>query len=154
MMAVVAALNLPTVLAGYGDKIPMAALAARAHEVDGCVLADDPTILAATNLLTRDLEQGCPLIVDVTGLTYGPDQELLADGRSVVRWHNQRYQSHLVRYLTSGSAVILGRPDTALTRASYLEITKGDILHRQPGIVRRTPDGLKLQAEIVLFKVP
>ncbi|KHK99470.1 hypothetical protein LK09_02145 [Microbacterium mangrovi] len=154
MMAVVAALNVPIVWAGYGDKIPMAALTAKAHQVKGCVLSDDPTILAATSMLTRNLEQGCPLIVDITGLTYGPDREVKADGTVVPRWLNERYQAHLVRYFTSEPAVILGRPGTALSKKSYLEITKGTILHHQPGIVRATPDGVKLHAEIVLVKMP
>ncbi|KHK99469.1 hypothetical protein LK09_02140 [Microbacterium mangrovi] len=129
------ALNAPTVLHGTGREVPAPRLTAEVQAVDGCVIADDPTLLAVTDVLSRDLRAGCPLWPDVTGYTYGPAQELRANGQIVPRVSNAKWQRTVVRYLTSGSAVILGRPDTGLSKASYRIVTDGEVLHSPDGVV-------------------
>jgi hypothetical protein len=115
--------------------VPAPRLTAEVQAVNGCVIADDPTLLAVTDVLSRDLRAGCPVWPDVTGYTYGPARELSADGQIVPRPHNATWQRTVVRYLTSGSAVILGRPDTGLSATSYRTITDGEVLHSPDGVV-------------------
>jgi hypothetical protein len=135
------AVNLPMVWHGSGREAPAPMLTAEAQEVTGCVIADDPTFLAVTDVLSRDLRAGCPLWPDVTGYTYGPAQELRADGQTVPRTQNATWQRTVVRYLTSGSAVILGRPDTGLSAASHRTVVDGEVVHSPDGVllVIRTP---------------
>ena len=43
-----------------------------------CVAADSAAALVVADVLTRDLRDGCPVVVDVTGLTYDQDRGDLA----------------------------------------------------------------------------
>lgn len=131
---VLVAVNVPAVLRGSGKEVPAPRLTAEVQSVHGCVLADDPTLLAVTDVLSRDLRAGCRVWPDVTGYTYGPAQELRTDGQIVPRERNVRWQRTVVRYLTSGSAVLLGRPDTGLSASSYRTVTAGEVV--------RSPDGV------------
>lgn len=76
-----------------------------------CVTSDAPAVLALTNSLTRDLENGCHLLYDVTGTIYGIDSGANPYHRSATsrRLRSALYQSELRRYLESGSTIILTR---------------------------------------------
>ncbi|HEU0257030.1 MAG TPA: hypothetical protein VFQ96_04240 [Microbacteriaceae bacterium] len=118
---------LPAELRGAQPAPPARGLQAAAASVDGCVLADDPTILAVMNVLSRDLKAGCPLWPDVTGWTYDADK-VTEDGVAVARAKNAVWQKAAVDYLLSGSAVIQYRAGTGLDAASAAEIRRGRVL--------------------------
>jgi hypothetical protein len=98
---------------------------ARLHEAAAesrCVTADAPAALIQMDLLSRDLERGCPLRIDVTGTTYDTAAQWLATGDPVPRRSNRPWQRELLGYVLSGDAtiLILGdgdglAPDTART---------------------------------------
>jgi 4-amino-4-deoxy-L-arabinose transferase-like glycosyltransferase len=74
----------------------------------GCVRADSVAALAEANVLSRDLDRGCPVTVDLTGLTYDQPGARLADGRpgacrrGVVVW-----LGYLRHYVAGPGAVLL-----------------------------------------------
>ncbi|GAA2753882.1 hypothetical protein [Amnibacterium kyonggiense] len=116
---------------------PGAALRAAAARIPGCIVADDPTILLVMDVLTRDLDRGCPLRPDVSGYSYGPDAVRVA-GVPLARTGNARYQAGVVRYLRSGDAVIRVRSATRLNAASVAEVDRGPVLFRSGRYVIRS----------------
>jgi alpha-1,2-mannosyltransferase len=76
---------------------------------DRCVQSDSPGALALAGVLTRDLEWHCGTRIDVSGPTYNTEAEVSANGRSVPRIHNLRWQRDLMSYLMSGQAAIVTR---------------------------------------------
>ena len=78
-----------------------------------CVAADSAAALVAADVLTRDLRNGCPLVVDVTGLTYDQDRGDLGPGPTPTeRRRDLEWQRQIGRYFdaparscsTSGAA--------------------------------------------------
>ena len=86
--------------------------------------------LIGLNALDRNLANGCPNWVDVTGRTYAPDMDVRGeDGRRVARMANARWQRALRDYLLSGDAVIIMRArDAGISAATWDEIVAGGIL--------------------------
>jgi alpha-1,2-mannosyltransferase len=87
-----------------------------------CVTADSPVALVQMDLLTRDLERGCRVWIDVTGLTYDTAGVGKPDGEPVSRRRNHLWQRALMGYLLSGNATVVVRsggdgfaPDSART---------------------------------------
>jgi hypothetical protein len=112
-------------------------VAAAAH-TRGCVLSDDPTALAAMNVLSHDLsDPRCVVWPDVTGWTY--DRDLVkAGGTAISRPSNDVWQDDAVRYLEAGRAVLLARHDTGLGRESRRIIERGRVIARSGPFVLRT----------------
>lgn len=75
---------------------------------DGCVRADSPGVLAVLDVLSRDLERGCELPVDLSGYAYDHGARDAA-GEPVPRRRNLAWQEEALRYLTSGSSAVLVR---------------------------------------------
>jgi alpha-1,2-mannosyltransferase len=76
-----------------------------------CATSDSPDALLLTDLYSRDLQRGCRVPVDLSGLTYGRDAlPLRRDGTSVPRSQNTRWQGDLLSYLLSGQSIFLLRP--------------------------------------------
>ncbi|MEV8177404.1 phospholipid carrier-dependent glycosyltransferase [Cellulosimicrobium funkei] len=75
---------------------------------DGCVRADSPGVLAVLDVLSRDLERGCELPVDLSGYSYDHGARDAA-GEPVPRRRNLAWQEEALRYLTSGSSAVLVR---------------------------------------------
>jgi hypothetical protein len=96
-----------TALAMFGARYPGDRLAAFVP-AEGCVRADDPGALIQLNVLTRDLRRGCEVPVDFTGLTYYQPIRR-ADGSTVPRSRDRRWQRRARSYLTSGAATVLVR---------------------------------------------
>jgi hypothetical protein len=76
-----------------------------------CVASDSAGMLIATNVMTRDLQRGCPVIFDVDGSVYS-----VAAGSNPLHLtsHQRRhlstaYQDMLADYFESSDAVILHR---------------------------------------------
>lgn len=110
-----------------------------------CVTADRPDLLILLDALGRDLRRDCPVLVDVTGLTY--DTERGASTSHVQRRHNQAWQHTLRAYLLSGGTALLGRPGgdglsprtlRVLRGLPVLEQGEGYRLYAVPASQRRT----------------
>jgi len=108
VIAAAATLRLLTAGNTFVVPFPSAQLTAAASDVR-CLITDEPTGQIMTNTLSRGLRDGCPNWVDITGRTYGPDKLVASDGKFVPRAENPRWQRDLVKYLTSGNAVMLTR---------------------------------------------
>jgi len=87
---------------------PPSARAAKLVGALRCVRADSSAALIETNSLTRDLRHGCPLALDVTGVTYDVDSSQLHDGRpSVGRRADPAWQRFVGSYVTGADAFIV-----------------------------------------------
>jgi alpha-1,2-mannosyltransferase len=90
-----------------GRRLPTA----RVAEVVGaarCVRADSSAALVETNWLSRDLRRGCPLAVDVTGVTYDMDSSQLRDGRpGAGRRADAAWQRFLGGYVTGADVFLV-----------------------------------------------
>ncbi|MGN6475436.1 MAG: ArnT family glycosyltransferase [Mycobacteriales bacterium] len=98
----------------------------------GCTTSDTPEALIDMNRLSRDLRQGCPLPVDVTGITY----DRLAG--TTHRRLNLPWQRYLVTYLRSGSSFVVAR-------GKYDEIAPAFRLDLDSRVPIATADHLKLR---------
>lgn len=85
-----------------------------------CVTADASAMLIAANVLARDLRRGCPVIVDVTGLTYDQDNGDLPEGPTRrARLRDAEWQRQIRAYLAAGNATIVqGKNPSALSPAT------------------------------------
>jgi alpha-1,2-mannosyltransferase len=128
VLLAVLALNVPVdVTKRVSQWVPTTALRPAAQKVQGCITTDDPHILAALDVLSRDLERGCPLWPDVTGYTYDRDSYEVA-GQEVPRKQNPRWQRDVAAYLLSGQAVIVHRGGTGLSPETSRLVRSGPIL--------------------------
>ncbi len=101
-----------------------------------CVTSDSPMLLIRMNVLSRDLERGCEVWVDVSGTVLGPDRMSAGkDGRAVPPQGNQRWQRDVTRYLLSGDATMVVRPQTGLDAASWRLIKAHGVLAASGNIV-------------------
>lgn len=76
----------------------------RVLNVPGCVTFDTPSPALSLGLVGRDLDRGCPLVVDLGGVG---DQLSARAGTS--RSHNPAWQRFTLHYLRSGHIAILYR---------------------------------------------
>ncbi|MBD7981310.1 ArnT family glycosyltransferase [Oerskovia merdavium] len=120
---------------------PAAELRAALPE-EGCVQADSPALLALTDVLSRGLDRGCELPVDLSGYAYDVGARDAA-GQAVPRDRNAAWQREALRYLTSGSATLMVRSvgngfDESTLRT--LDETTTTVLERR-GVRVLVPDG-------------
>jgi hypothetical protein len=128
VLIAVLALNLPIDLTKRTSQwVPTTVLRPAAQKVQGCVMTDDPQILAALDVLSRNLDRGCPLWPDVTGYTYDRDSVKIA-GKEVPRIENRVWQRDVARYLLSGQAVIVHRAGTQLAPSVNRLVRSGPVL--------------------------
>ncbi|GAA2752016.1 hypothetical protein [Amnibacterium kyonggiense] len=119
-----------------GETVPASVVAA-VGRTSGCVVTDDPTLLAITGVLSRDLaDPDCPVRPDVTGWTYDADR---APVPGVPRKANARWQRDVLGYLLSGRTVIVVRPATGLSSASRARLAELPVVHATgPWVLRAT----------------
>ena len=98
-----------------------------------CLITDSPVALIQLNALSRNLANGCPHWVDVTGRTYGVDAP--PSDRFLSRSTTPRWQRDLRRYLLSGDAVIVVRPGTGYSRATRRAIARHRVLGTADGYI-------------------
>jgi len=111
-------LAVPSLVRPNGSHLPTA-IPAVAAGLPGCVTADDPTVLILADVLTRDLERGCRVWVDVSGLAYDRAGVRPADGQAPSpRADNAGWQQQVMGYLSSGDATMVVRRATGLSAAS------------------------------------
>lgn len=114
------------------QTVPLAPVAAAAQRLQGCVRSDDPGLLAAIGVLSRDLARGCELWPDVTGWTYE------YDGFPVVsedRPSSAIWQGFVSRYLLGGEAVIVDREGTGLSEETERRLDRLPVLGRSGDLV-------------------
>ncbi|MCU1473308.1 hypothetical protein [Amnibacterium sp.] len=128
LLVAVAALNLRAVgIAQPSAPIPVSVLRPAALRVPGCVMADDQQILAALDVLSRDLARGCRLWPDVTGYTMDRDA-VRVRGTPLPRREDEVWQQDVTRYLLSGDAVVVHRAATDLDPDSSRLVRAGRVL--------------------------
>ncbi|WP_156043642.1 glycosyltransferase 87 family protein [Cellulomonas sp. URHE0023] len=142
-LAVLGCVSLGLVMGAFRESplvdFPADAMAARLPA--GCVQADAPAALALLDVLSRDLDHGCDVAVDLSGQTFDAGHTDRS-GAPVARIDNRPWQLDARTYLTSGDAMVLAR-----TRGNYFDPETLAVLHRWPvavdvrGIQLRLPPG-------------
>ena len=135
-LAVLALYGAPTTLATPGLAFPGRALQAAAAPVPGCVTADDPTTLIEMNVVSRNLDRGCPLVVDLGGWTYEHPPPLRR-----ARASYPAFQEHALGYLSSGGAALSSRftARSGFSRATARTVRSWPVIHRIGRYVLRRP---------------
>jgi alpha-1,2-mannosyltransferase len=110
-------LELPTQTGAFGSPLDAHGLRA-ALSPARCVATDIPSTLAISDSLTRGLDMGCPVPVDLTGALYGRFREAAPDGRAMPRRQNSAWQAYLRNYLLSADAQVLVNPAKSLLDGS------------------------------------
>ncbi|MFP5282596.1 MAG: hypothetical protein ACLGIF_03995, partial [Actinomycetes bacterium] len=120
--------------AEYGERFPVRALTAAVGPLPGCITADDPSVLIAMNVLTRNLRRGCPLVLDLGGYTYDYRPPL-------PRERDPRWQQMFVDHMGSGTATIKVRYHTGfgLARATAREYRRWPTLLEVEGYELKQP---------------
>jgi alpha-1,2-mannosyltransferase len=95
----------------------------------GCVQADAPAALALLDVLSRNLDDGCEVAIDLSGQTYDIGQ-VDGAGVPVERIDNRQWQQEARRYLMSGDAMVLAR-----TRGNYFDDATLTVLDEWPTVV-------------------
>jgi alpha-1,2-mannosyltransferase len=102
-----------------------------------CVAGDSAAALVVADVLSRDLRDGCPVVVDVTGLTYDQDRGDLTSGPTpAARRRDREWQRSVDRYLTGANAVLLdqwrsdGLDARVLTRLEHRDLELGSPAYR------------------------
>lgn len=91
-----------------------------------CVTADSPTLLIETGTLSRDLDNGCPLMLDPTGTSYDTDPGLPRSRRN-----QPEYQHAMAAYYGGSGAALFMRlssdafdPQTMATIRGQLNVAR------------------------------
>ncbi|HET9647156.1 MAG TPA: hypothetical protein VFP34_02875 [Microlunatus sp.] len=100
-LAALVVLAMPFTQLKVGARLPVASLAAVVDGRPGCVTADDPTILVDFGVFDRNIERGCPVVVDLTGYSYH-----LTPGVDLPRTRNVVFQDFALDYLSSGEVAL------------------------------------------------
>jgi alpha-1,2-mannosyltransferase len=145
MPAAVVALLFTTGLLAYatplasdttGERFPGRQLAAAVKPLPGCVTSDDVTTLIQMNVFSRNLERGCPLMLDMGGHSYD-----LPNPEDSIRRKNPRWQEFSLRYLSSGSATITSRfsRQPGFSKKTVRAIERWPVLAQAGEFVLRAP---------------
>lgn len=132
-VAVAAAVTLTAIVVtvhrpAFTKPVPGAATLARGVADVDCLMSDSPMALIELNALSRGLAKGCPNWIDVTGRTY--DVDAPPDGGPQGRKDNARWQASLTRYLLSGDAALLFRPETGASAETVRAVSSHPVLVR------------------------
>jgi len=101
-----AAFSLPVAPSTIGSVFPGNTLGAAVARRPGCITSDHPTALILMGVLNRNLQRGCPLVVDLGGASY----DLPSPARGVLsRRKNEAFQRYALTYLKTGNTMILAR---------------------------------------------
>lgn len=117
-----AVLAAPSLARPNGSRLP-AAVSSTAAGIQGCITADDPTLLILADALTLDLERGCRVWVDVSGRGFDRDAvPPLAGQEPSASADNPVWQQQVMGYLGSGDATMIVRRATALSPESLARV--------------------------------
>jgi alpha-1,2-mannosyltransferase len=96
----------PLALADVGERFPRRPLAAALVRSEGCATSDYITSLILTDVLSRNLRRGCPLVADLGGVSH----DMAASGGSrLSRGRNAAFQQYVLAYLASGDRTLVMR---------------------------------------------
>jgi hypothetical protein len=88
----------------FGTPFPGRTLAAGLAGDGGCVTTDDPTVLIESDVLQRNLDRGCPLVLDLGGYSY--DLPTGSGVPSPRRALDRVWQRYALAYLRSGEVAV------------------------------------------------
>lgn len=123
----------------FGSPFPTAALQPVVAAATTCVTTDDPISLIELNVLRRNMQRGCPLVVDLGGYNYAM-QVGTRDFR--IRARNPEWQALALDYLRSGDATVVGirfHRGSGYSTATAKEIASWPVLGRAGKIAVRHP---------------
>jgi alpha-1,2-mannosyltransferase len=106
VMAALVVPSLPIAQAKIGDRFPGRTLGNAVASRPGCVTSDHPSPLILMNVMSRNLDRGCPLVVDLGGASYhleSPDRGVSS------RRKNEVFQVYALDYLRTGDTMIIAR---------------------------------------------
>ena len=131
------ALSLPRWHFG-NPAFPGPTLAAGVANRPGCVASDWPMTLIQMDALQRNLDRGCPLVVDIGGYSYYLVDSEYSD---VSRRRNHDFQAILLEYYRSADAVLPVRFTTqsGYSRATAKEIASWPVVAKAGRYVIRAP---------------
>ena len=142
VLAVVAAacIAVPTFQAKAFRAFPGPAWGRMMAPTAGCVTTDEPMTLLQTDLFSRNLERGCPFVLDLGGRSYHRGSPEWAD---VARHRNRAWQAYALRYLRSGQYTIIGRfrAGSGFSRATARDVARWPLVARSGSITIRRPTG-------------
>ena len=102
----------------------------------GCVTTDNPTTLIFSNTLRRNLSEGCPLVVDLSGYIY----DIHRNGGDIDRASDPTFQRLALTYLASGTTTALVRFGPGdLSHQSRVVIADWPLVDRWGQLVVRHP---------------
>jgi hypothetical protein len=103
VVAALAGQAYPLTALGLGRPFPGRTLARGVASTPGCVTADDPAALVEMNVLSRNLDRGCPFVADLGGYSY----ELAhLRGQTTDRRSDGRWQQIYLDYLRTGTLTL------------------------------------------------
>ncbi|MDQ1530641.1 MAG: alpha,2-mannosyltransferase, partial [Microbacteriaceae bacterium] len=127
IVVAIAGLNVRRSSERVDRPVPVAALQAAAARIHGCIVSDEPDLLATMGVLTRDLDRGCPLEPDMSGISFDPAGQVPGKP-DLGRTKNPVYQGLVLRYLRSGDAFIAVRKGAAISAATKAELARNRVL--------------------------
>lgn len=122
----------------FGTPFPAAALAPAVASARTCVTTDDPISLIELDVLSRNLDRGCPLLADLGGDSYALQPDPSA---AVPRRKNLVWQRLAIAYLRSGDVMIGLRFDRThgFSDASAATVRSWPLLARSGRVTARHP---------------
>ena len=144
-LATVAKVGFIAIIAGLAVTVPRHQgtaldLASLEGDIRGarCVSADTPDLLVDTSGLQQDLQDGCPLVIDPTGLSYETDRGDLAAGPvGSARLAAPGYQQAMEEYYDDSNAAMFDRESAdGLSPATQEEISDSLPVVRAQGPVK------------------
>jgi hypothetical protein len=136
IVGILAVLMAVSIIQLEGRPLPIADL--ERHIADArCVTSDAPTILIVTSALRADLQAGCQVLLDPTGIAYDADRGRLLPGDTVAaRRQATGYQRAMADWYTSGDAALFASlPSDGLSPATEATIRRLLPVERREGIV-------------------
>jgi hypothetical protein len=99
---------LPLTHIRWGQRFPAETFVAVTGPAPGCVSADDPAALIETDTMSRNLQRGCRIVIDLAGYTHDIRAVTETTGSTL---HNRAWQRYALGYLRSGSVAFVVRFD-------------------------------------------
>jgi hypothetical protein len=121
--------------AEFGEPFPGRRLAAAVAPLPGCVTADDPSALIAMDVLGRNLDRRCPLVLDLGGYSYDFRPPL-------VRERDPRWQRLFLDHLGTATVTIKVRYSRqfGLSRQTVREFRRWPVVYETEGYELRRPN--------------
>ena len=97
---------LPIAVVRAGERFPGSPLAMALAPSPGCTTSDHPSALILTDVLSRNLRRGCPLVADLGGVSH---DMAASGGYRGLRIDNLGFQQYMLAYLGSGDRTLIAR---------------------------------------------